>query len=147
MQKESKSGVASHFSSILRFTLLLILIAIITFFVVRWVQNRRDVKEAQKAASSSQRNKTKHDEGGRSDKDESNVDISKLPSGVAESDVNNDTSSNGVTHNSSQGVESPRSVPATGASFSVLIYTAGLMSATYVLSQLLLRKLATHAQR
>jgi|GEM_PF-6666738 len=47
---EEKRGLLTYFTGIARLILFIILLAIITFFVVRWVRARQDTKAAQQAA-------------------------------------------------------------------------------------------------
>ena len=47
---EEKRGIFTYFTGIARLILFIILLAIITFFVVRWIRARQDTKVAQRAA-------------------------------------------------------------------------------------------------
>lgn len=140
MEKEKKAGVFSHFSSVLRFVAFLLLIAVVTFFVVRWVQNRQDVKEAQKAAGTSQRKNSDSDK--NADEGESTVDVSKLPSGVADSNAQPDQNKPSGSGSSNTSVPS-KSVPAAGMSIDSGFIAFGLMAVTYISVYVWSKRLST----
>jgi cytoskeletal protein RodZ len=122
---EKKSGVLTHFGGIIRVIILIVSVAIITFFVVRFIRNRETIKNAERSSqvsrsdAQSESDKSKdtegssETEGSSSDGDESQS--ATIPGGVAEGTDDNET----------------RSVPAAGMGTDILAVTVLLGGATY----------------
>ena len=128
---EKSKGILSHFGTIIRIVILIIAVAIITFFVVRFFRNRSATRETERSAqvaqsdkesepgSRNEGNKQRESEENNSttDNSENSQDESSIPSGIADEP---DTSHHG----------SP--MPEVGMSANILWSAAILMVVTYM---------------
>lgn len=103
---EKKRGVVSHFGGVIRIIILIISVAVITFFVVRFVRNREAVRNAERSLGGSQtqtKSDSKKSDQNNSGKDSSSSDDSEgkgpesaaIPSGISDDSVD-DTASTHV---------------------------------------------------
>lgn len=58
---ENNRGTTSHFIGIIRIVALIILIAIIAFFIIRWARARQDTNQSRQADTSKQANRSDDD--------------------------------------------------------------------------------------
>ncbi len=100
---ENNRGLLTHFSGIIRIVIIIIAIAILAFFVIRFMQNRQSTRTADQATQTTQEetqgaNNDQAEEragsGGvardEENRDQNNSDessVATVPGGVAESDV------------------------------------------------------------
>jgi cytoskeletal protein RodZ len=100
---ENRRGVLSHFGGIIRIIILIVSVAVITFFIVRFFRNREATRTAQQSTQVAQ-NQGKHNTSDESRSDDStdhesdNTESSNssesvaIPSGVAEGGDGDETS-------------------------------------------------------
>ena len=101
---EGRRGILTHFGGTIRLVILIILIALTTFFVVRWVRARQHTKVAQQAATGLQQKDNSSDTKNPSDNTTQDGDTSTAPSsptvevpgGIAESEVTGSTANQNV---------------------------------------------------
>lgn len=125
--------IRRNLAMIIRIIVFVLLIGVIVFFVIRFLSNRQDTKNAQNAARSSQQeNSEKSDEkntneSNNSDKkpeDSSDTSVSNIPSGVADSNTG-----------SANAPKPSGKVPEAGMGSSILWMTAILSFCTYTVTK------------
>ena len=117
---ERAKGVLSHFGGVIRILILIISIAVITFFVARFFQRRAKVNESERTAKTAQ-SETRTDSSNRSSNDSEKKDTEDkneavIPSGIDDRD---DSSAEGEP------------MPAVGMGLNILLSTAVLTVITY----------------
>lgn len=138
---EKKRGILSHIGTLVRIVLLIIFVAIITFFMVRFFRNRQATQRAEQTVSQNDQSKESASESEKSkeqtqDQHEHSDDSNKaddsrgesndnagenIPSGIADGDDSKD----------SVPTTGPSQVPAAGMGTNVLIIAIILSFATY----------------
>lgn len=142
---ENNKGVLSHLGGIVRIILLIIFIAIITFFVVRFFRNRQAERRAQDSSQVSQQNGQQNGSDNRAEEESrgsggsEREDQSSGTSSTESRDQNNIPSGidDGGGASTSRPVPNagPSAIPETGASTSIFV-TAGLLGIiTYLLAK------------
>ena len=130
---EEKRGLLTYFTGIARLIVFIVLLAIITFFVVRWIRARQDTRVAQQAAQgqgtrAEAKDESKNEKSGapvtgdQRDENESNAATNggapavEVPGGVADSDIPS---------------SGPRSVPNAGIESSLALTALMISLTTY----------------
>lgn len=120
---ENNRGILSHFGGIIRLVIFIILLALITFFIVRWIRNRGETNRAQEASqgavSDTADESVDQDTSKNTTKDDSSKPVgTQIPSGIADSGSGASTTT--------------QTVPEAGIGTNVLITTVLLSLITYL---------------
>ena len=129
-----KSGLSSHFGTIIRVVLLIILVGLVTFFIIKFIRDRQDSRRAEQTAGQvAQKENTDKSEEGKKDSGSNNNSESNqvIPSGVEESDDAQNSSSN----------LGAATVPAVGMNTNIIIGAIILSIFTYAVT----RRLSTQS--
>ena len=127
---EGKRGILSHFGTVIRVILLIIFVAIITFFVVKFIRDRQASRRTQQSTNQvaqsdvESKDAGKNERGQVSDSNKQEDDEAKqaIPSGIADGEDDRESAVPGV---------GSTEVPAAGMGANILIITAFLSLATY----------------
>lgn len=129
---ENKRGALSHFSTLIRVIILILLAAIIVFFTVQFIRNRQATQRAQQAGRDTTRvaqdqKDEKNETSGSSDEKSSTEESANTPSGIADGEQ----ASGRVRPDVSTG-----SIPSVGTGSEIIFATLILMGTTYILMRL-----------
>lgn len=133
---EEKRGILSHFGTVIRIAILIILVAVLTFFVVRFFRNRQVSQRAQQTTHTAQTNQQ-----GQKDQPQNTRQDSNNGSGNNSESSNQSTQggqpiprgiADGGSSNTTVPSAGPQSLPAAGSDISILLTSLLLSAATYL---------------
>lgn len=137
---ENRRGILTHFSTLIRIVVILVLAVIIIFFAVQFFRNRQASQKAERVSQDSSqvsRSDDSQDETRDTEGQDSARESGDVPSGIADGD-----SSDGA---SSGSVAAPSALPGAGIDGGILLLGVALMAGTYFLA--LLRTNSASAKR
>lgn len=84
---EEKRGIFTHFSGLIRIAVAVLLLIILTFFLIRWAQQRQGTsKQAEKVAAETKEKDTKNAKETQKS-DDNTAEPVPMPRGVADSEI------------------------------------------------------------
>ncbi len=121
---ENRKGLLTHFGGIIRIIILIVSVAVITFFVVRFFRNRAATRTAEQSAQVSQTDKQK---------DSSNEKKTEANDSGAGSSATNDSNEATIPSGVAEGSDSDETstMPAVGMGLNMLGVAFALSAVTY----------------